>query len=157
MSGAIRELALFNLAIDTKLRACGLVRLRIEAVWSDSSIRDRATLIQRKTKRPVQFEVTEQTKSSIAERLPFVRRSGGGTYSRAAGKPPRAESGYRSQPPTRRRSSRQIVRHTRWHRDLRLTVYKGLSLRLNRSMSTRPNMTVNNNAPSGVVDGVCAV
>lgn len=38
-----------------------------------------------------------------------------------------------------------------------LTVYKGLSLRLNRPMSMRHNMTVNNNGPSGVVDGVCAV
>ncbi len=68
-----------------------------------------------------------------------------------------AESGYRAQPPKRWRSARQIVHHTRRYRDLRLTVYKGLSLRLNRPMSTRPNMTVNNNDPSGVVDGVCAV
>jgi len=43
MSGAHRELALFNLAIDSKLRACDLVRLRVEDLWSGSSIRDRAT------------------------------------------------------------------------------------------------------------------
>lgn len=77
MSGAHRELALFNLAIDSKLRACDLVRLRVEDLWSGSSIRDRATIIQKKTKRPVQFEVTEQTKNALAAWLPFVRRNGG--------------------------------------------------------------------------------
>jgi integrase len=77
MSGAVRELALFNLAIDSKLRACDLVKLRVEDLWSGSSIRDRATIIQKKTKRPVQFEVTEQTKTSLAAWLPFVRRNGG--------------------------------------------------------------------------------
>jgi integrase len=77
MSGAHRELALFNLAIDSKLRACDLVRLRVEDLWSGSSIRDRATIIQKKTIRPVQFEVTEQTKNSLAARLPFVRSNGG--------------------------------------------------------------------------------
>jgi integrase len=77
MSGAIRELALFNLAIDSKLRACDLVKLRVEDPWSGSSIRDRATIIQKKTKRPVQFEVTEQTKTALVAWLPFVRRNGG--------------------------------------------------------------------------------
>jgi integrase len=77
MSGAIRELALFNLAIDSKLRACDLVKLRVEDLWSGSSIRDRATIIQKKTKRPVQFEVTEQTKTALMAWLPFVRRNGG--------------------------------------------------------------------------------
>jgi hypothetical protein len=56
MSGATRELALFNLAIDSKLRACDLVRLRVEYLWSGGSIRARATIVQKKTKRPVQFE-----------------------------------------------------------------------------------------------------
>ncbi|MES5097849.1 tyrosine-type recombinase/integrase [Agrobacterium sp. BA1120] len=77
MRGAIRELALFNLAIDSKLRACDLVKLRVEDLWSGSSIRDRATIIQKKTKRPVQFEVTEQTKTALVAWLPFVRRNGG--------------------------------------------------------------------------------
>ncbi|KQY49431.1 MULTISPECIES: tyrosine-type recombinase/integrase [Rhizobium/Agrobacterium group] len=77
MSGAIRELALFNLAIDSKLRACDLVKLRVEDLWSGSSIRDRATIIQKKTKRPVQFEVTEQTKTALVAWLPFIRRNGG--------------------------------------------------------------------------------
>lgn len=52
MSGATRELALFNLAINSKLRACDLVRLRVEDLWSGSSIRDRATIIQRKRSGP---------------------------------------------------------------------------------------------------------
>ena len=77
MSGATRELALFNLAIDSKLRACDLVKLRVEDLWSGSSIRDRATIIQKKTKRPVQFEVTEQTKTALVAWLPFIRRNGG--------------------------------------------------------------------------------
>ena len=77
MSGATRELALFNLAIDSKLRACDLVELRVEDLWWGSSIRDRATIIQKKTKRPVQFEVTEQTKTALVAWLPFVRRNGG--------------------------------------------------------------------------------
>lgn len=75
MSGATRELALFNLAIDSKLRACDLDRVRVEDLWSGSSIGDRATIIQKKTKRPVQFEVTEQTKTSLASWLPFIRRN----------------------------------------------------------------------------------
>jgi integrase len=70
-------LALFNLAIDSKLRACDLVRLRVEDLWSGSAIRDRATIIQKKTKRPVQFEVTEQTKVALAAWLPSVKRTGG--------------------------------------------------------------------------------
>jgi len=75
MSGAIRELALFNLAIDSKFRACDLVKLKVEDLWSGSSIRDRATIIQKKTKRPVQFEVTVQTKIALAAWLTFVRRN----------------------------------------------------------------------------------
>jgi integrase len=77
ISGAARELALFNLAIDSKLRACGLVRLRVEDLCSGNSIRDRATIIQKKTNRPVQFEVTEQTKTSLAAWLPVIRELGG--------------------------------------------------------------------------------
>jgi integrase len=69
--------ALFNLAIDSKLRACDLVRLRVEDLWSGSAIRDRATIIQKKTKRPVQFEVTEQTKIALAAWLPSAKRTGG--------------------------------------------------------------------------------
>lgn len=59
------------------LRACDLVRLRVEGLWSGSSVRDRAIIIQKKTNRPVQFEVTEQTKTALVAWLPFARRNGG--------------------------------------------------------------------------------
>ena len=65
MSGSARDLALFNLGIDSKLRACDLVRLRVDDVSGDGAIRDRATVVQKKTGRPVQFEITEQSRLSI--------------------------------------------------------------------------------------------
>ena len=55
----LRDRALFDLAIDSKLRGCDLVRVRIDDVVSGNSIRDRATIVQRKTQRPVQFEILE--------------------------------------------------------------------------------------------------
>ena len=60
-----RDLALFNLAIDSKLRGCDLVRLQIDDVCAGGRVRERATIIQKKTGRPVQFEITEQTRLSI--------------------------------------------------------------------------------------------
>ena len=64
-----RDLALFNLAIDSKLRGCDLVRLRLNDVYVGGQIRDRATVIQQKTGRPVQFEITEQTRAAIRDWL----------------------------------------------------------------------------------------
>ena len=64
IAGTKRNLALFNLAIDSKLRACDLVVLRIEDVCLGVCVRDRATIIQRKTGRPVQFEITEATRAA---------------------------------------------------------------------------------------------
>ena len=61
-----RELALFNLAIDSKLRSCDLVRLRVYDVSHGERIATRATVMQQKTQRPVQFEITEQTRESLA-------------------------------------------------------------------------------------------
>jgi len=63
---------LFNLAIDSKLRGCDLVRLQVDDVCAGGRVRDRATVIQKKTGRPVQFEITEQTRSSIRDWLPEV-------------------------------------------------------------------------------------
>src|SRR6266508_5475839 len=60
-----RDVALFNLAIDSKLRACDLVKLRIDEVSSGAMVRDRATVIQKKTGRPVQLEITEPTRASL--------------------------------------------------------------------------------------------
>ena len=65
-----RDLALFNLAIDSKLRGCDLVRLQVDDVCAGGRVRDRATIIQKKTGRPVQFEITEQTRASIRAWLP---------------------------------------------------------------------------------------
>jgi integrase len=64
-----RDLALFNLAIDSKLRGCDLVRLRVSDVSVGGQVRDRTTVIQRKTGRPVQFEITEQTRTAIRDWL----------------------------------------------------------------------------------------
>ena len=64
-----RDLALFNLAIDSKLRGCDLVRLMVEDVCAGGRVRERATIVQRKTGRPVQFEITEQTRASIRDWL----------------------------------------------------------------------------------------
>src|SRR5436190_22676816 len=62
-----RDLALFNLALDSKLRGCDLVRLQVNDVCVGRRVRDRATVIQRKTGRPVQFEITEQTRAAIRD------------------------------------------------------------------------------------------
>jgi integrase len=72
LEGQKRDLALFNLAIDSKLRGCDLVRLQVNDVCAGGRVRDRATVIQKKTGRPVQFEITEQTRASIQGWLPSV-------------------------------------------------------------------------------------
>lgn len=64
--GRVRDLALFNLAIDSKLRGCDLVHLRLEDVLQDGLPRTRALITQRKTGAPVQFEITEQARISLA-------------------------------------------------------------------------------------------
>jgi integrase len=60
-----RELALFNLAIDSKLRACDLVRLRDRDVCHGGGMASRAIVLQQKTQRPVQFEITEPTREAV--------------------------------------------------------------------------------------------
>ena len=67
LEGRKRDLALFNLAIDSKLRGCDLVSLRVDDVCAAGRVRDRATVIQKKTGRPVQFEITEKTGASIRD------------------------------------------------------------------------------------------
>jgi integrase len=61
-----RELALFNLAIDSKLRGCDLVGLRVHDVVQGSHFAARAIVMQKKTQRPGQFEITEQTRETVA-------------------------------------------------------------------------------------------
>ena len=62
----IRDLAMFNLAIDSKLRGCDLVSLRVRDVMHADQILPRAMVVQRKTQRPVQFELTEPTRSVVS-------------------------------------------------------------------------------------------
>jgi integrase len=65
--GNTRDLALFNLAIDSKLRGCDLLGLRVSDVANGSEILSRATIRQSKTNRPVRFEITPRTRKSIEE------------------------------------------------------------------------------------------
>jgi len=60
-----RDLALFNLAIDSKLRGCDLVRLHVRDVVHSDQVVSRATVMQRKTGQPVRFEVTGQTRDAV--------------------------------------------------------------------------------------------
>src|SRR5687767_7963229 len=60
-----RDLALFNLGIDSKLRGCELVGLRVCDVAQGGRVASRAIVMQRKTHRPVQFELTEQTREAV--------------------------------------------------------------------------------------------
>ncbi|MFK7794841.1 MAG: tyrosine-type recombinase/integrase [Gammaproteobacteria bacterium] len=69
MSKNLRELALFNLAIDSKLRGCDLVKLRVRDILNGDQIATRTIIMQQKTKHVVQFELTEQTRSSISRWL----------------------------------------------------------------------------------------
>ena len=72
--GRLRDRALFDLAIDSKLRGCDLVRVRIGDLVSGDTIRDRALVVQRKTGRPVQFEILEPARTTVLAWL--ERRSG---------------------------------------------------------------------------------
>jgi len=65
------DLALFNLAVDSKLRSCDLVALRINDVLTASSVRERTVITQQKTGRPVQFELTEQTRLAVHDWITF--------------------------------------------------------------------------------------
>jgi integrase len=66
MANNTRELALFNLAIDSKLRGCDLVKLRVSDISRGGRIQNRAQIIQQKTQQPVQFEITEQTRDALS-------------------------------------------------------------------------------------------
>jgi integrase len=70
----LRDRALFDLAIDSKLRGCDVVALRIGDLVSGGQVRMRATVMQRKTGRPVQFELLETARASI---LGWLERRGG--------------------------------------------------------------------------------
>jgi integrase len=70
----MRDRALFDLAIDSKLRGCDLVKMKIGSLVSGAAIRTRSMVIQQKTGRPVQFEITADTRASL---LAWLERRGG--------------------------------------------------------------------------------
>src|SRR5271170_8514074 len=69
VEGRLRDLAMFNLAIDSKLRGCDIVALKVEDVAPKGYSVDRATVRQKKTGQPVRFELTEQTRQAVDDYL----------------------------------------------------------------------------------------
>jgi len=77
LAGRTREIALFNLAIDSKLRGCDLVRLRVCDVAHGAHVLSRASIEQQKTQQPVHFELTEQTREAVAAWIAEAKLSAG--------------------------------------------------------------------------------
>ena len=73
VEGRTRDLAMFNLAIDSKLRGCDVVAIKVEDVAPHGYTADRATVRQKKTGRPVRFELTELTRQAIDD---YIRLAG---------------------------------------------------------------------------------
>lgn len=69
IDGRVRDLAMFNLAIDSKLRGCDVVAIRVEDIAPGGHTADRATVRQKKTRRPVRFELSEQTRQAVDDYL----------------------------------------------------------------------------------------
>ena len=70
----LRDRALFDLAIDSKLRGCDIVKMKIDDIVVSGTIRNRATVMQQKTKRPVQFELMTEARNTL---LNWLNRRGG--------------------------------------------------------------------------------
>ena len=66
-TGSIRDLAMFNIALDAKLRGCDLVKLRLPDIAQGRTIRHRSTILQQKTGRPVPFEITEPAREALSQ------------------------------------------------------------------------------------------
>ncbi len=75
--GSTRDLAMFNLAIDSKLRGCDVVVIRVDDVAPNGYAINRATVRQRKTRRPVRFELTEHTRQAIDDYLKVSHKRSG--------------------------------------------------------------------------------
>src|ERR1051325_11407079 len=73
----VRDLALFNLAIDSKLRGCDVVAVKVDDVAPNGYAVDRATVRQRKTGRPVRFELTEPTRLAIDDYIKMAGKKSG--------------------------------------------------------------------------------
>ena len=65
LAGNLRDLALFNVAIDSKLRGCDLVTLKVTDIVGDDRICERVSVVQSKTNKPVQFELAENTREAV--------------------------------------------------------------------------------------------
>jgi integrase len=76
LANQIRNLALLDLAIDSKLRGCDLVELKVSDISNDDGIAKRATVTQKKTQRPVQFEITQRTRETVGA---WIREAGLGS------------------------------------------------------------------------------
>src|SRR6184192_877127 len=77
IEGRTRDLAMFNLAIDSKLRCCDVVAIRVEDVAASGYAADRATVRQKKTGRPVRFELSEQTRQAVDDYLKVTNKRPG--------------------------------------------------------------------------------
>lgn len=67
LAGYLRDLAVFKVAISSKLRGCDLLKLAVTDLVKDDRVRERVSVIQSKTKKPVQFELTENTRDTVIE------------------------------------------------------------------------------------------
>ncbi len=65
LAGNLRDLALFNVAIDSKLHGCDLVPLKVDDLIRDDRVRERVSVVQSKTNKPVQFELAENTRDTV--------------------------------------------------------------------------------------------
>jgi len=70
--GRVRDLALFNLALDSKLRACDLLNLRVSDISNGDTVNSRATVMQQKTGRPVRFEITRKSRKSVNDWIEYA-------------------------------------------------------------------------------------
>jgi integrase len=77
LEGRARDLAMFNLAIDSKLRGCDVMALKVEDVAPNGYTIDRATVRQRKTGRPVKFELTDLTRQAVDDFLRVAHKKPG--------------------------------------------------------------------------------
>ena len=77
IAGRVRDLAMFNLAIDSKLRGCDVVAIKVDDVAAGGYTADRATVRQKKTGRPVRFELTEHTRQAVDEYLRATNKKPG--------------------------------------------------------------------------------
>jgi integrase len=78
VEGRTRDLAMFNLAIDSKLRGCDLVAVKVEDIAPNGYSVDRATVRQKKTGQPVRFELTEQTRQTVDDYIKTAGKTPGG-------------------------------------------------------------------------------